>query len=296
MRQKEIETDSFWSHGSFAGLPPRYTNFARARVVVLPVPYDSTSEWRTGSRDGPQAIINASQYLELYDVEQDREIGLIGICTLPQLEPLMNSPRDMIGRVYRVVRQLLRKGKIVVMLGGEHTLSLGAVRAFKETFPSLSVLQLDAHADLRDKYLGTKYGQACVMRRILELCPVTQVGVRSLSWEEKQFLTENKMRPFYMSQLGEGKATVEQIVSSLSGDVYVTIDVDVLDPSIMPAVGTPEPGGMLWQQVLDIIQSVARRRRVVGFDVVEFCPGEGSSSCAFLLAKLIYKFIGYIVP
>jgi len=182
------------------------------------------------------------------------------------------------------------------MLGGEHTLSLGAVRAFKETFPSLSVLQLDAHADLRDKYLGTKYGQACVMRRILELCPVTQVGVRSLSWEEKQFLTENKMRPFYMSQLGEGKATVEQIVSSLSGDVYVTIDVDVLDPSIMPAVGTPEPGGMLWQQVLDIIQSVARRRRVVGFDVVEFCPGEGSSSCAFLLAKLIYKFIGYIVP
>ena len=280
----------------FAGLAPPYSNLQQARTVILPVPYDSTSEWRSGSRHGPQAIIDASQYLELYDLELDREIYKVGICTLPEVEPLLNSPQDMIDRVYQVIKGLIQKEKFIVLLGGEHSLSLGAVRAFKEVFPGLSVLQLDAHADLRDEYLGTKYSQACVMRRIFELCPISQVGVRSLSWEEKQFLTQNKLTPFYMSDLASNTASIDQIVDSLSEDVYVTIDVDVLDPSIMPAVGTPEPDGMSWRQVLDIIESVARHKHVVGFDLMEFCPGEGPGSCAFLLAKLAYKLIGYTVP
>jgi len=287
---------TFLPHEVFAGLEPAYSNLQQAKTVILPVPYDSTSEWRSGSRHGPQAIIKASQYLELYDLELDREIYKVGISTLRQVEPLLSSPQDMIDRVYQVVRGLVQKEKFVVLLGGEHSVSLGAVRAFKEAFPGLSVLQLDAHADLRDEYLGTKYSQACVMRRIFELCPISQVGVRSLSREEKQFLTQKKLRPFYMSDLASNKASVDQIVDSLSEDVYVTIDVDVLDPSIMPAVGTPEPDGMSWQQILNMIESVALRKHVVGFDLMEFCPGEGPGSCAFLLAKLAYKLIGCAVP
>jgi len=287
---------TFLPHQVFAGLAPTYSNLQQAKTVILPVPYDSTSEWRGGSRYGPQAIIDASQYLEFYDLELDREIYKVGISTLPHVEPLLSSPQDMIDRVYQVIKGLIQKEKFVVLLGGDHSLSLGAVRAFKEAFPRLSVLQLDAHADLRDEYLGTKYSQACVMRRIFELCPISQVGVRSLSLEEKQFLTQNKLTPFYMSDLASNTASIDQIVDSLSEDVYVTIDVDVLDPSIMSAVGTPEPDGMSWRQVLDIVESVALHKHVVGFDLMEFCPGEGPSSCAFLLAKLAYKLIGCIVP
>jgi agmatinase len=286
----------FLPHEVFAGLDPSYSNVQQAKTVILPVPYDSTSEWRSGSRHGPQAIIDASQYLELYDLELDREIYKVGISTLPQVEPVLSSPQDMINRVYQVVKGLIQKGKFVVLLGGEHTLSLGAIRAFKEAFPKLSVLQLDAHADLRDEYLGTKYSQACVMRRIFELCPISQVGVRSLSWEEKQFLTQKNLTPFYMSDLESNTASIDRLMDSLSEDVYVTIDVDVLDPSIMPAVGTPEPDGMSWRQILDITESVALHKHIVGFDLMEFCPGEGPGSCAFLLAKLAYKLIGCAVP
>lgn len=287
---------SFLPSRVFGGMAPPYSDLDQAKTVILPVPYDSTSEWRSGSRHGPQAIIDASQYLELYDMELDRETHKVGICTLPELEPVFSSPQDMIDRVYRVTKGLIQKGKFVALLGGEHSLSLGTVRAFKDVFPGLSVLQLDAHADLRDEYLGTKYSQACVMRRISELCPISQVGVRSLSQEEKQFLTENDLTPFYMSDFGSEAAPIDQIVDSLTQDVYVTIDVDVLDPSIMSAVGTPEPDGMSWRQVLDLLEPVALHKHVVGFDLVEFCPAEGPSSCAFLLAKLAYRLIGYTVP
>jgi len=281
---------------TFAGLSPPYSDLQQARTVILPVPYEGTTEWRSGTREGPQAIIDASQYLELYDLELDQEIYKVGIHTLPQVEPVMSSPGDMIERVYNITKGLIQKGKFVVMLGGEHSLSLGTIRAFKKAFSGLSVLQLDAHADLRDEYLGTKYSQACVMRRISELCPIIQVGIRSLSGEEKQFLSQNKMTPFYMSDLASNTISTEKMMDSLSQDVYVTIDVDVLDPSIMPAVGTPEPGGMQWQQVLDIIKSVALHKHIVGFDLMEFCPREGPAACAFLLAKVAYKFIGYAVP
>jgi agmatinase len=292
------QTSTGWNEGAFlpqrvfAGLEPPYSDLRQAKAVILPVPYDGTSEWRTGSRHGPQAIIDASEYLELYDLELDREIYRVGISTLPRVEPLLGSPQDMIDRVYGMVKGLIQNGKFVVLLGGEHSLSLGAVRAFKEAFPTLSVLQLDAHADLRDEYLGTKYGQACVMRRVLEVCPICQVGVRSLSWEEKQFSTQKRLKSFYMSDLASGGASIDRIADSLGQDVYITIDVDVLDPSIMPSVGTPEPDGMSWRQILDIVAPIMRRKHVVGFDLMEFCPAEGSSSCAFLLAKLTYKLIG----
>lgn len=280
----------------FAGLEPPLSDLQTARVVILPVPYDGTTEWHSGTRHGPQAIIDASRYLELYDLELQRESCQIGIHTLPQLEPVMSAPEHMIDRVYQVTKGIVQQGKFVAMLGGDHCLSLGAVRAFKETFRQLSVLQLDAHADLRDEYLGSKYSQACVMRRIFELCPITQVGVRSLSQEEKQFLTESQLTPFYASHSGSTPDSAQEVIASLSDDVYVTIDVDVFDPSIMCAVGTPEPGGLQWQQVLSLLKSVAVQKHIVGFDLVEFCPHEGPSACAFLLAKLAYKLIGYAVP
>ena len=284
----------FASQGTFAALSSPYSDWEGARVVVLPVAYDGTTEWRSGARDGPRAIIDASRYLELYDIELDREICEVGIHTLPELQPEMAGPEHMIQRVYQVARGLLDQDKTVVMLGGEHTLTLGMVRAYQEKYQALSVLQLDAHADMRDSYLGTNFSQATVMRRVSELCPIVPVGIRSLSREERQFITEAGVSLFYAHDLVSGKVTAQQVVAPLSEKIYITIDLDVLDPSIMPAVGTPEPGGIGWYELLGLLREVTRDRQVVGFDLVELCPREGPISCAFLAAKLAYKVIGYM--
>jgi len=285
-----MNQDLFYPQRNFAALPAQYSEFEASKVVVLPIPYDSTTDWRSGSRDGPMAIIDASQYLELYDQELDRESYLVGIHTLPELKPSMKGPEDTVERVYKVASDLVRKEKFVVMLGGEHSLTLGMVRAFKERFDRLSVLQLDAHADLRDEYEDSRYSHACVMRRVLECCPIVQVGIRSLSLEEQRFVALNQMQPFF----AEGLALDEKaIISALSEEVYITIDLDVFDPSIMSAVGTPEPGGLSWYEVLRLLRHVAQEKHIVGFDLVELCPREGPSSCAFLAAKLAYKLIGF---
>ena len=259
------------------------------------MPYDSTTEWHSGTREGPQAIINASQYLELYDLELNQETHRVGIHTLPAMQPVLSNPEDMIQRVYEVAKELIQQAKFVVMLGGEHSISLGLVTALKEKYNDICVLQLDAHADLRNEYSGTKYSHACIMRRLVEHCPITQVGIRSLSWEEQQFLNQNNMQPFFTSKLMSDSRSFQQIVDSLSEKVYISIDLDVFDPSIMPAVGTPEPDGMQWQEVLNLLKSVTIHRQVIGFDLMELCPREGPASCAFLAAKLAYKLIGYSV-
>jgi len=284
-----MNREPFYPQRNFAVPPPQYTDFETSKVVVLPVPYDSTTDWRSGSREGPKTIIDASQYLELYDHELDRDIYLVGIHTLPELQPSMRGPEETVTRVHKVASDLVQKEKFVVMLGGEHSLTVGMVRAFKERFDRLSVLQLDAHADLRDEYEDSKYSHACVMRRVLECCPIVQVGIRSMSEEEHRFLTQNQLRPFFAQGLPLDE---NEIISALSDDVYITIDLDVLDPSIMSAVSTPEPGGMSWHEILRVLGRVAEQRRIVGFDLVELCPREGPSSCAFLAAKLAYKLIG----
>ncbi len=279
---------------NFAGLAPPHSDRESARVVVLPVAYDGTTEWCSGTRHGPRAIIDASEYLELYDIELERETSEVGIYTLPGLQPDMAGPEQMVQRVYQVTRGLLDEGKTVVMLGGEHSLTLGAVRAYRERYEALSVLQLDAHADLRDSYQGTKFGNATVMRRVLELCPVVPVGIRSLSREERRFMDGAGIAPFYASDVISGRASAGQITAALSQQVYITIDLDVLDPSVMPAVGTPEPGGIGWYRLLDVLREVCRTRQVVGFDLMELCPPQGTASCAYLAAKLAYKLMGYI--
>jgi agmatinase len=200
----------------------------------------------------------------------------------------------MIRRVYKAAEYLINEGKFIVTLGGEHSISSGVVQAMKQKYHDCCVLQLDAHTDLRDEYTNTKYSHACVMRRIAELCPITQVGIRSSSIEELNFLQDNNMTPFYLTSSNPRLSSIQQIIDSLSNNVYVTIDLDVLDPSIMSAVGTPEPGGLLWHEIISLIAAVAQSKSVIGFDIVELCPSHGPDACAFLAAKLTYAFIGYI--
>ncbi len=279
---------------AFAGISPHAVTFEQAKVVVLPVPYDSTTEYKSGTRDGPQAIIDASQYLELYDTELDREISEAGIYTLPEAQPVMSGPEPMVERIYQIAGDLLDKGKLLAMLGGEHSLTLGTVKAYREKYPELSVLHLDAHADLRDQYQGTKYSHACVMRRVWEVCPVVHAGIRSLSREEHEFLSKRKIEPFYAGA-STGPDFAARGLPTLSPQVYISIDLDVLDPAIMSAVGTPEPGGLSWQQVLELLRAVADSKQIVGFDIMELCPQEGPNACAFLAAKLAYKLMGYAI-
>ena len=289
-----INQESFSPQRNFAALTSPYSDFDYARVAVLPVAYDSTTEWYSGTREGPQAIITASEYLELYDIELGRETGEVGIHTLPAVPPDMAGPEYMVQRVYQAAKGVLDKGKMVVMLGGEHSLTLGMVRAYRERYADLSVLQLDAHTDLRDSYQGTRFGNASVMRRVSELCPVVPAGIRSLSQEEHRFIGEVGINPFYARDMLSGQTGVDQTTAALSQHVYITIDLDVLDPSVMPAVGTPEPGGIGWYQLLGLLREVAHSRQVVGFDLMELCPQQGPPACAYLAAKLAYKLIGYI--
>jgi agmatinase len=289
---KKVSEELFLPPRSFAGISPQAVPLDKAKVAILPVPYDATVEYKSGAREGPQAIIDASPYLELYDHELGREVNEVGIFTLPEVQPLMSGPEFMAERIHKIAKDLLAKDKFVVMLGGEHSLTLGMVRALHERYSKLSVLQLDAHTDLRDEYLGTKYGTASVMRRVREICPVVPAGIRSFSLEEHRFMQEKGIEPFY-AEASNSPDFAARVVSQLSSQVYVTIDLDVLDPSIMSAVGTPEPGGLSWQQVLELLRAVSQHRRIVGFDVMELCPREGPTSCAYLAAKLVYKLIGY---
>lgn len=287
-------SDIFYPPRNFAGIPHPICDLDTARVVVIPVPYDSTTEYRAAGRSGPQAIIDASIDLELFDIELERELHWMGIHTLTELQPSMVGPEHQIGRVRQAANGVLDMGKIPVMLGGEHSLTLGMVQALHERVPDLTVLQFDAHTDLRDEYLGTKYSHGCVMRRVLELCPIVQVGIRSMSQDEHRLLVERKMHPFYAHDLKVDEKTLELIISGLGPNVYITIDLDVLDPSVMASVGTPEPGGLTYYQLLTILRAVTRRRKVLGFDLVELCPREGPYACAFTAAKLAYKLMGYI--
>ena len=285
---------------SFASLDGDDADYAKAAVAILPVLYDGTTSYRAGARDGPQAIIEASRYLELYEPELDIEPSQWGIATLPALEPDVSGPEANIARVEQAVGGLADAGKLPVMLGGEHSLTIGAVRALSRRFQSLSVLQLDAHADMRDTYQGSRYSHACVVRRVREIVgdeSVVQAGIRSISSEEVEYIRGSGIGGvnFYTSGQYADPAAIDALLAGLGEAVYVTIDLDALDPSIMPAVGTPEPGGLSWQETLDILRAVAQRSRIVGFDVMELAPSEGPAHAAFTAARLTYKMIGYAV-
>ena len=277
---------------TFLALNAETNPYERASVVVLPVPYDGTVSFRSGARDGPEAIISASRELEEYDLELKGEPCSAGIHTAPALEPHLGSPEGMVERVAQAVGRIAEDGKLAALLGGDHSVTIGAVRALASRYQDLSILYLDAHADLRDEYLGTRWGHASTARRISELCPVVQVGVRSMSREEVEFIATSGMAVFPW-RAGEANLPLDDVVVALSPNVYVTVDLDVFDPSFMAAVGTPVPGGMAWHDVLRLLRSVARAHRIVGFDVVELSPREGPVACAYMAAALVYKLIGY---
>jgi agmatinase len=279
--------------GEFGGTTPSTTNFERARVAILPIPLDRTTSYVPGTRSGPHEILVASSHMELWDEETQTDVHSIGIYTLPEMDFPFASMDEIVCEIRRVASELVSRGKFPVVIGGEHSITPAVVGAMASRHPGLSVLQLDAHADLRESYMGTPHNHACAMRRALEFGPATQVGIRSLSPEEAAAIPSLRTTIFYDYNMREDPNWMDRVVESLTDTVYITIDVDGFDPAIMPATGTPEPGGLSWHEALRLLRKVIERRTVVGCDVVELLPMPGNVAPTFLCAKLIYKILSY---
>ena len=313
----------------FAALPPAQSSYLAARAVILSAPYDATTTYRAGARDGPRAIIDASLQLEHYDPELRCEIASVGIHTLPELEPHLGGPQFMVERVRDAVSPLLADGKLPLLLGGEHTLTAGAVAACAAAHPDLALLYLDAHADLRGPYLGAEYNHASALRLALEAIsrppsasvtqhaarstqhfgdatrpPAVAVGVRSLAREEAEYVERTGLHVVWADTVAATRRSGPPALEALwqqalerlgppGRPLYVSVDLDAFDPALLPAVGTPEPGGLEWYEVLALLRAAARRHPVVMADVMELAPAEGPVAAAFTAAKLVYKLIGY---
>ncbi len=275
---------------AYGDLPRQYISEENSKVVILPVPYDGTSTWVKGSDKGPEALLEASANMELYDIETDSEVYKIGIFTAKPVKE-NKSPERMVQAVKKASLEYIRKEKFLVTVGGEHSVSIGVIQAHAQEYKNLSILQLDAHTDLRDSYEGSKNNHACVMARAKELCPIVQVGIRSMDIGEKPNL--DPQRVFWAHKINGSNEWMDQAIDLLTDNVYLTIDLDGFDPSIMPSTGTPEPGGMQWYQVLQLIKKLIERKNLVGFDIVELCPNKLEKSSDFLASKLLYKILSY---
>ncbi len=282
-----------WTPTNFLALPPQQSALDTAGAVLIPVPIDSTTSFRTGARHGPAAIIAASAALEDYDIELGVDVADLGVHTAPPLEPQVGDPRQMVERVRTAVSHYAAQGsgKLTGVIGGDHSSTIGSAFAHLDRDPDLSVLYIDAHADLRDEYLGTRWGHSSGARRLSERCPVSLVGVRTLALEEKDYIDSNDIPTCYWPPAGED--CIPDIISSLGPRVYVSVDLDVLDPAEMPAVGTPEPGGMRWSELTGLLRRVSEESHIVGFDVCELAPDLGLPAHSYTAAKLVYKMIAY---
>ena len=302
MQHPDILSDLLLPSRTFMHLDDADAAFETARVVIVPVPFDGTTCYRPGTREGPQAIIDASRNLELYDAELRRSPYRVGIHTLRAVEPVMGNAAGMVDRIEQVTGHLLDQNKLVVTLGGDHLTSIGVVRAFAKRHPALSVLQIDAHADLREEYEGSPLSSATIMRRVLDVCPRTaQVGIRSLSEPEARLVEERKLPMWLASDihaqtLRGQRGWIDEVVAALGDEVYVTIDIDAFDPSLVPGTGTPEPGGLGWYDVIELLTAVTASKRVVGGDVVELSPLVEGHVSPVVAAKLVYKLIGLALP
>ena len=287
---------------NFLGLGPPLSDYGRARVALLPIPYDATASYRAGTRHGPAAIIEASQHVEWFDEELGREFQRCGIATLEPVPPVVAGPEDMHQEIYRRARRVVRDGKFLFGVGGEHGITSALIRATAQRHRNMSVLQIDAHTDLRDTYQGSKYSHACVMRRSLDYVDrITAVGIRSMSLEEHRFIKKNaattdgcSLTVIKASDCHRDDEWIERVLTGLGETVYVTIDIDGFDPACAPGTGTPEPGGLDWLQVTSLLRRVADEKRIVGADLVEVLPLPGQAITEFLAARLIYKLIAYI--
>ena len=278
---------------TFGALEQDAGSFDRAGAVVLPVPFERTTSYVPGTKNGPREIIAASGQVELYDEELGREICDVGIHTLPAMESPFASTDEAFAEMRRVSEWLAGAGKFFVALGGEHALTAPLVAGVAAVHPGVTVLQIDAHADLRESYMGDRHSHASAMRRVLEYAPTVQVGIRNLSAPEAEAIPGLETTVFYDWNMRNDPAWITRVVEALGEKVYVTIDCDGLDPAIMPAVGTPEPGGLSWRETLTLLRRVMEARTVVAADVVELCPIPGFVAPNFLAARLVYKLIGY---
>ncbi|RDY61122.1 agmatinase [Flagellimonas nanhaiensis] len=275
---------------TYAGIPEEYASLEKSKVVLIPVAYDGTSTWGKGADKGPKAFLEASENMELYDIETNSEVYREGIYLTETLDGF-NSPDDMVKTVHNVVKEFVGRKKMVTMVGGEHSVSIGAIRAVDEAYQGLTVLQIDAHADLRKEYNGSKYNHACALYEASQTTNLVQVGIRSMDISEVSVM--NKDNVFFAHEMVTDDFWMDNVLDLMTEHVYITFDLDALDPSILPSTGTPEPGGLFWYETLEFLKRIFKECNVVGFDIVELCPNERERSSDFLAAKLYYKMLSY---
>lgn len=275
---------------TFAGIPKEYAEYEDASIVIIPIPYDGTSTYGKGADNGPEAIFRAAENMELYDIETNKEVYKNGIFIAPELTGY-SSPEAMVADVEQTVTKYINTGKFVALIGGEHSVSIGSIRAFAHQYTDLTVLQLDAHSDLRPEYEGSKFNHACAMHEASFTTNLVQVGIRSMDTVEIDFLKSENLFTSY--DIRTNKYWKEDVINAMGDKVYITIDLDVFDPSIMPSTGTPEPGGLLWNETLDLLKMVFSNSNVIGCDIVELAPKEGIHAPDFMAAKLFYKLLSY---
>ena len=275
---------------TFAGIDKKYTTFEKAKILLQSLPYDGTSTWGKGADKGFEAFLNAAENMELYDIETDSEVYRKGIY-MPEPITENKSPEAMVDTVYDAAKTAINSGKFPTFFGGEHSVSIGIIKAFYEKYPEISILQLDAHADLRESYSGTPFNHACALHDANKNTKLVQVGIRSMDISEKKYLKKNNC--FFAQDIFGKKDWIDQVRVRLGEKVYITVDLDVFDPSIMPSTGTPEPGGLQWYPVLALLKKIFETKQVLGFDIVELAPREDRPDANFLAAKLYYKMLSY---
>lgn len=275
---------------TYAGIEEQYSKLDSSKIVIIPVPYDGTSTWQKGADKGPEAFLDAAENMELYDIETGTEVYKHGIyLSDPVIEN--RSPEMMVEAVHKTVKSFINKNKFVTVIGGEHSISIGTIRAFNESFGDLTVLQLDAHADLRKSYQGSTCNHACALYEASQNTNLIQVGIRSMDAIETTVMDKDKT--YFAHDMYEDDNWIDSALDQMTENVFITIDLDVFDPSIMPSTGTPEPGGLLWYETIDFLRQVFEEKNVVGFDIVELCPNSRDKSSDFLAAKLYYKLLTY---
>lgn len=276
---------------TYAGIPEEYASFENSKIVILPVPYDATSTWGKGADNGPEAFLEASENMELYDLETDSEVYTQGVFLY---EPLIcdEKPEIMFQQLRKKTLEIIDTGKLFTMIGGEHSVSIATIDAFAQKYDNLSVLQLDAHSDLRESYLDSEFNHACAMHRASKTTNLVQVGIRSSDISEIPFMNKEKM--FFADDIMNMNDWQQSVIDKLGDNVYLTIDLDCFDPSVCPGTGTPEPGGLFWYDVIKLLKLLIEQKNVVAFDIVELAPMSNNKISEFLTAKLYYKILSYI--
>ncbi|MFT4612382.1 MAG: agmatinase [Glaciecola sp.] len=275
---------------TYAGIPVEFAKLETSKIVLITVPYDGTSTWQKGADKGPEAFLNASENMELYDIETETEVYQQGVFLADAVSE-NTSPEAMVNAVHAATKKYIKKNKFVTIFGGEHSVSIGTIRAFNEMYPSLTVLHIDAHADLRKEYDGSTCNHACAVYEASQTTNLIQVGIRSMDVIEKTIMDQDKT--YFAHEMAIDDTWMDSAIEQMTDNVFITFDLDAFDPSIMPSTGTPEPGGLFWYETMDFLKQVFLEKNVVGFDIVELCPNDLDKSSDFLAAKLYYKMLSY---